>query len=457
MNTPPDNHDFERELADFVALYKQLPAEAPGQHIDDAILAQSRRAVGAGPRRSWLRPQLFGGLGLAAALVVAIGVAVRLPDRNEIEAPTEAALADQAARGSVAAGPATVAGGTSGNERAEAREGSTRSTPVAKSRADTDNTTTTTAAPVPQAITSQAAPGTADDTMSAGLAAQADEAEQDGAQMRVQPPEVAPVEAHEEVVAASPAAAPARDQPKAFADSGIADSAAHRETAGQLRDGGEQTETMTEAAPASSSIAPAVTAPATLGQAAKPTARSSEDEAGSRSEPPADARTDTPEAFSDVRRTDTSADRSAEKRKLELRGRSAQPDSTRTRERGASPRPLSEPEDTAAGYAGHDNAPMMDATEADSSAASAEGTEEPRQRPVPTTRSGSERKQSGGRLTDAESSPAQALPATEPALLRELRRLVADGKPEQARTLLKRWRTERGPLRLPRDLRNALE
>lgn len=56
--------------------YRELPREEPGEDLDSAILAASRRAVGAGPRArrsSWMVPT-----SIAAVLVLGIGVSLRM-------------------------------------------------------------------------------------------------------------------------------------------------------------------------------------------------------------------------------------------------------------------------------------------------------------------------------------------------------------------------------------------
>src|SRR5688572_16134626 len=56
--------------------YRELAREEPGAELDSAILAASRRAVGAGPRArkpNWMVPA-----SIAAVLVLGIGVSLRM-------------------------------------------------------------------------------------------------------------------------------------------------------------------------------------------------------------------------------------------------------------------------------------------------------------------------------------------------------------------------------------------
>ena len=56
--------------------YRELPREEPSADLDAAILAASRRAVGAGPRArksSWMVPT-----SIAAVLVLGVGVSLRM-------------------------------------------------------------------------------------------------------------------------------------------------------------------------------------------------------------------------------------------------------------------------------------------------------------------------------------------------------------------------------------------
>ena len=65
--------------------YRELGREEPPRHLDDAILAASRRAVAGKKRRSWYVP-------LAAAAILVLAVAVTLQVERERPPDTEMAV-----------------------------------------------------------------------------------------------------------------------------------------------------------------------------------------------------------------------------------------------------------------------------------------------------------------------------------------------------------------------------
>ena len=58
--------------------YRELPREEPSQQVDDLVLAASRRAVSAGPRKAGAKPQWMVPVSIAAVLVLGIGVSLRM-------------------------------------------------------------------------------------------------------------------------------------------------------------------------------------------------------------------------------------------------------------------------------------------------------------------------------------------------------------------------------------------
>jgi hypothetical protein len=82
--------DFLRRRSGVSRAYRDASAEQPPAALDAAILAASRRAVGAGPRRiGWVR-RWGSPLAAAAVLVLAVAVVLNLQDEPEIARLKEA-------------------------------------------------------------------------------------------------------------------------------------------------------------------------------------------------------------------------------------------------------------------------------------------------------------------------------------------------------------------------------
>ena len=94
MSRPRDEHDLERLLGDdhgeFGALYRRLARSEPPRRLDRAVLGEAARAVrGRAPRgQRWLV-----GLGSAAGIVLAAGIAWRVGQEAAMQPPVPSAPA----------------------------------------------------------------------------------------------------------------------------------------------------------------------------------------------------------------------------------------------------------------------------------------------------------------------------------------------------------------------------
>src|SRR5688500_8752263 len=75
--------------------YRELPREEPSRQMDDLVLAASRRAVSAGPRKAGSKPQWMVPASIAAVLVLGIGVSLRMQlEQPGIETSTPSSSAE---------------------------------------------------------------------------------------------------------------------------------------------------------------------------------------------------------------------------------------------------------------------------------------------------------------------------------------------------------------------------